>query len=204
LFQFGSDCLKDPRGVAVDESSGNICVSDPEHGLVLFDSQGGFLQKIECHYPYGITFNPTNSNIVACGYSCDTVFVFDSKGNMLFKFDSPDPSDVVVDAKGNIVVTSNWNPTQVFDSQGNFLHTLDFLGTQQWPDKVCVCQTTGSLLFCHSKVDLGGWVSLCSSGYELIKEYAYPTTLNNFVFVSDGTLIAMNTEYNAQMFVYRM
>ncbi len=162
-----------PTGVAIS-SSGNILIADTfNHRVQVFDSFGNFLFEFgsECTIeidescvdpdgsgpleigdgqfdrPYGITVDHSNNILVADLFN-NRIQVFDSSGNLLFKFGNscsidtgrlcvdPDgsgplelgdgqfynPCGVVVNDSGNIIVLEFQNRrVQVFDSSGRFL-----------------------------------------------------------------------------------
>jgi len=137
LFKLGGTPagFQNPRGVGVDNTNGNILLSDAtQDEILIFNSLGDYLFSIALSQnsfrPNSIAVDSSDRILVADPGPNHRVLVMDSSGNFLFHIDlfgSGDgqiksPEGVAVDSSDRIIVydRSN-NKVQVFDSAGNFL-----------------------------------------------------------------------------------
>jgi DNA-binding beta-propeller fold protein YncE len=124
----GADQFQTPKGVAVDQASGDVYVADTGNARVeKFDAQGNFIAA----WGWGVADGTAQSEVCTSGcqagipgsgagqFSNPTSVAVDSSGG-------PSAGDVYVGDNGNNVVLK-------FDANGNFLSTIDGSTTPQGP-----------------------------------------------------------------------
>jgi hypothetical protein len=150
-----------PRGLAIDETTGDVYVLDAENGVIhVFDSTGAFLRDIELStIPGG--FEPSLTRGLAVSGFNHHVFVaedvfgfvaeFDAAGNFVTAFNGANTpgeffageiSVAANDSDGHLYITDPFHGvTDAFDSAGNYL--TQFSHSYNLPTGTAVDQGTG-------------------------------------------------------------
>jgi len=135
-FGNGNGQFNNPYGVTVN-SKGNIIISDHNHRVQIFNSNGQFLSKFgskgngngQFNNPKGIIINSKEDIIVSdcSNHRIKFISTFGSKGNGNGQFNYP--WGICVDLNDNIFVCDyNNHRIQIFDSKGKFISTFGSKG----------------------------------------------------------------------------
>ena len=105
-----------PRGVAVSPDEHNLYVSDTDnHRVQVFTLEGQYVREFgtgQLKYPWGITVTSNGSVLVADKHN-NRVAVFGKKGKLVRSIAVEDPTDLVIDSRGDLLVTS-WQNNCVY------------------------------------------------------------------------------------------
>ncbi|BAZ48426.1 hypothetical protein NIES4103_10340 [Nostoc sp. NIES-4103] len=166
---FGTGQLLVPQGITVDDTTGNVYVSDGGNDRVqVYNSEGNYIKTIgssgsgpgQFDEPADLKFNPLNGNLYVGDVFNSRINVFDSQGNYLksfAKFGGPiegrffyGPGGISFDQSGNLYVTDFSNDyIQVFDQNDNLIRTIGSNGTELGqfvgPAGISVSPTSGNI-----------------------------------------------------------
>lgn len=138
---FGSEHLTCPSGIAIDENSEKIYVTDVQaDSLSVFDIEGKFLGNLgnqmspieQFRNPRYVCVAPTGE-VIVCDSGNHCLKVYDSKGNYIQKIGSfgkkegqlKFPYGICTDSFGNIIVADHYNNrVSYFNQNGEFIRHL--------------------------------------------------------------------------------
>ncbi|BAZ31291.1 hypothetical protein NIES4074_37630 [Cylindrospermum sp. NIES-4074] len=158
-----------PQGITVDDTTGNVYISDGGNDRVQVFDQNGNLQKIigskgegpgQFREPADLKFNPLNGNLYVGDVFNSRINVFDSQGNYLKSFAKFGervegrsffgPGGLSFDKSGNLYITDFSNDyIQVFDQNDNLIKTIGSNGNAPGqfvgPAGISVSPTSGNI-----------------------------------------------------------
>ncbi len=137
-----------PRGLAVEEHSGDIYIADTvNHRIQVFNSFGVLKQVVgikgkgegELNEPTSVALCP-NSDIVVADKKNSRISIFSKRGKFKYYFNTIDaPYVLAVDAEFNIIVGTLQRTVEVYRRVGTLRHSFD-LGPPK--DQLCVIWLT--------------------------------------------------------------
>ena len=128
-----------PTSIAVDQSNGDLYVSDLFNEVVdRFSPSGECLAQFDARGPTGVAIDPSNGDIYVTSYYGGSsgeggVTVYDKDGKELFEFSTiPVPSGIAIDSHGIVYVVNDnifrgriGGEAVAYDSSGNLIGPLE-------------------------------------------------------------------------------
>lgn len=148
----GPGQFRGPAGVDINTRNNQILVSDVSFSLAvarveIFNNTGDFVSQFgsfgtapgSFRFPTGVTYNPSNDQILVADSNNNRVQIFDSNGNFLYTFGSfgagngqfDVPNFTAINTQTNQILVSdqNNNRIQIFDSAGNYQSQFGAVGS---------------------------------------------------------------------------
>ncbi|XP_066264246.1 tripartite motif-containing protein 2-like [Branchiostoma lanceolatum] len=131
-----SDCLQDPRGVAVLQDGRMVVADRTQESCLLLQPDGSLIREIgkgQLQNPWFIAVDESRDLFFVTDYGAHKVFAFNLKGKLKFKFGKHGmnegeleyPTGITLDPAGNIIVVNLINGRlQVFGPDGTYLRTV--------------------------------------------------------------------------------